>query len=63
MSFINDIKEKAKKDIKTIVLPEASDARVVGAAAVALTEGYANIVLVGNESEIKNIAEENNYDN
>ena len=62
MSFINDIKEKAKKDIKTIVLPEASDARVVGAAAVALTEGYANIVLVGNESEIKNIAEENNYD-
>ena len=62
MSFINDIKEKAKKDIKTIVLPEASDARVVGAAAVALTEEYANIVLVGNENEIKNIAEENNYD-
>ena len=62
MSFINDIKEKAKKDIKTIVLPEASDARVVGAAAVALTEGYANVVLVGNENEIKNIAKENNYD-
>ncbi len=62
MSFINDIKEKAKKDIKTIVLPEASDARVVGAAAVALTEGYANVILVGNENEIKNIAKENNYD-
>ena len=62
MSFINDIKEKAKKDIKTIVLPEATDARVVGAAAATLTEGYANIVLVGNEDEIKNIANENNYD-
>lgn len=62
MSFINGIKEKAKKDLKTIVLPEASDARVVGAAAVALTEGYANVVLVGNENEIKNIAKENNYD-
>ena len=62
MSFINDIKEKAKKDLKTIVLPEASDARVVGAAAASLKEGYANIVLVGNENEIRNIANENNYD-
>lgn len=62
MSFINDIKEKAKKDLKTIVLPEASDARVVGAAAVSLKEEYANIVLVGNETEIRNIANENNYD-
>lgn len=31
MSFIEDIKIKAKKNIKTIVLPEATDIRVLQA--------------------------------
>ena len=32
MSFIDKIKEEAKKDIKTIVLPESEDIRVLQAA-------------------------------
>lgn len=62
MSFIFDIKERAKQDIKTIVLPESNDIRVVKAAAIALEEGYANIVLVGNEEEIKKLAQDNKID-
>ena len=31
MSFIDDIKNRAKKDIKTIVLPEAEDIRILQA--------------------------------
>jgi len=62
MSFINDIKNRAKTSIKTIVLPEASDKRIVEAASIALKEEYANIVLVGDENVINNIAEENGFD-
>ena len=29
MSFIEEIKNRAKKEIKTIVLPEASDIRTI----------------------------------
>ena len=28
MSFIDEVKQRAKKDIKTIVLPEAEDIRI-----------------------------------
>ena len=62
MDFINSIKERARKDIKKIVLPEASDVRILKAAEIALSEAYAEIVLVGNEASIKAMAEENNID-
>lgn len=62
MSFIDEIKNKAKKSIKTIVLPEASDKRIVEAASIALNEEYANIILLGEESVIRNIASENGFD-
>lgn len=62
MSFIDEIKNRAKKDIKTIVLPEASDLRTIEATASVLKEGFANIVLIGNEEEIKTLAEDNNLD-
>lgn len=62
MSFIDDVKSRAKSDIKTIVLPEASDKRVVEAASIALKEAYANIILLGNEKEIQKIADENGFD-
>ncbi|MBO4421011.1 MAG: phosphate acetyltransferase, partial [Lachnospiraceae bacterium] len=39
MSFIDDIKARARKNIKTIVLPEAEDRRVLEAAATTLKEG------------------------
>ena len=62
MSFIDDVKNRAKNDIKTIVLPEASDKRVVEAASIALKEEYANIILLGDENLIKRIADENGFD-
>lgn len=62
MSFIEDIKNKAKNDIKTIVLPEASDIRTIEAAFYALKEQIANIVLIGNENEINKLAEDNDFD-
>lgn len=62
MSFIDDIKNKAKQDIKTIVLPESNDIRVIKAASQVLKEGYADILLVGNKEEISKLAQENNID-
>ena len=62
MNFIEGIKEKAKKEIKTIVLPEASDIRILEAADIALREKYANIVLLGNIDNINKMANENNLD-
>ncbi len=62
MSFIDEIKNRAKKDIKTIVLPEATDLRTIEATANVLKEGFANIVLIGNEEEINKIAKDNNFD-
>ena len=62
MSFIEEIKNRAKKDIKTIVLPEASDLRTIEATADVLKEGFAKIVLIGNEEEITKLAKDNNFD-
>ena len=62
MDFINSIKERARQNMKTIVLPEASDARILKAAEIALNEGYANIVLLGNHETVANVARENGID-
>lgn len=62
MNFIDSIKQRARQNIKTIVLPEASDLRIIKAAATAIKEKYANIVLVGDEDSIKEMASENNLD-
>ena len=48
MSFIESIKERAKKNKKTIVLPETMDERVLEAGSIALREGIADIILIGN---------------
>lgn len=62
MSFIEDIKNRARKQIKTIVLPEATDERVLRGGMQAAEEGYAKIIFVGNEEEIKRVANENKID-
>ena len=62
MSFIETIKNRAKQQIKTIVLPEATDIRVLKGAEVALKEKYANIILVGNTEQITKIAQNNKID-
>ena len=60
MSFIENIKQRAKKNIKTIILPEAEEIRTLEATKIVLEEGYAKIILLGNEEKIKNKAKENN---
>ena len=52
MGFIDEIKAKAKADLKTIVLPETEDARTYEAAEAILKEGTARLVLIGSEEEI-----------
>ncbi|MGN1021924.1 MAG: phosphate acetyltransferase [Lachnospiraceae bacterium] len=52
MSFIDGIKEKAKKDLKTIILPESEDERTIRAAAAVLSEKIANVILLGNPEKI-----------
>jgi len=62
MAFIDEIKQRAKLDIKTIVLPEANDLRVLKATEIALNEGFAHIILLGNKEEIIEMANKNNID-
>ena len=57
MGFIDVIKEKARANKKTIVLPESEDRRTLEATAQILKEGLANIVLIGNEEQIRKDAE------
>ena len=52
MGFIDEIKAKAKLNVKTIVLPETEDIRTYQATEAVLKEGTAKIVLVGSEEEI-----------
>ncbi|MBD5465249.1 MAG: phosphate acetyltransferase [Lachnospiraceae bacterium] len=52
MAYIDVIKEKARADKKTIVLPETTDKRTLIAAAHILKENIANIIMVGDEEKI-----------
>ena len=52
MNFIDTIKERAKQEKKTIVLPESMDERVIEAAHKVLEEGIADIIIIGTDEEI-----------
>ncbi len=62
MSFIDDLKNKAKQNIKTIILTESEDKRVLKAAEQVKKEGFANIILIGNKDEADKLAKENDID-
>ncbi len=53
MKFIENIKQRAKTSIKTIILPEAEDKRILEAASKVVKEGFANIILLGDENQIQ----------
>ena len=57
MSFIEIIKQKAKANQKRVVLPEATDIRILTAASVVMKEGIAQIILVGKKEDILKAAE------
>ncbi len=52
MAFIDVIKDRARQDRKTIVLPETKDKRTLIAAAQVIKEGVADIIMVGVEEKI-----------
>jgi len=54
--FLDRISERARADKKTIVLPETDDMRTIKAASMVLERDIANVVLVGNEKSIKELA-------
>ena len=62
MSFINTIKERAKKNKKTIVLPEYMDKRVLEAAKKADEEGIADIIIIGHKDDIDKSGVKIDYD-
>ena len=62
MSFIESIKEKARQDRKTIILPESEDERTIRAAAAVLKEGTADLVLIGDPEVVNADAEKYGVD-
>lgn len=63
MSFIDEIKNRAKKDTKKIVLPESEDDRTLRATSEVLKQKFAEIILVGNKEKILKRANELNLEN
>lgn len=62
MDFMSRMKEMAKSDRKRIVLPEGEEIRNLTAASTIHKEGYADIVLLGNEDRIREEAGKNGLD-
>ena len=62
MNIIEQIKKRAKQDVKKIVLPESEDIRVLNAARITTDEDFAKVVLVGNKEKAYSLAKENDID-
>ncbi len=60
--FIENLKVKAKNDIKTIVLAEGEELRTIQCAAIVKKEGYAKNILLGNPEKIRTVAAKENLD-
>ena len=58
MNFLAQVKEKAKKAGKTIVLPESLEPRTLKATSTILAEGLAKVILIGSEEKINAAAKE-----
>ena len=63
MDIIDRLKQRAKENKKTRVLPETMDIRVLEAAEIVLKEEIANIILVGDPQKIKEQNPNLNLDN
>ena len=56
--LINEIVERAKANRQRIVLPEGTEERTLKAANQILTDGVADLILLGNPAEIEACAKE-----
>lgn len=57
MNFLQSIKQRAKNQRKTIVLPEALERRTLEAAEQVLKEDIADVILIGNKNEILKVGQ------
>ena len=57
MHLMDAIKEKARKDLKTVVLPESYDERMLYAAEKIVEQGLAKVIILGNQAEVRAAAE------
>ena len=59
MSFIEEMKLKAKSNIKRIILPESEDLRILKATEQIMNEGFAKVILIGDSESINKKSAEN----
>src|SRR5664279_744870 len=52
MHLVDQIKEKARKNLQTVLLPESYDERMLYAAEKIVTEGLAKIIILGDPAKI-----------
>jgi phosphate acetyltransferase len=57
MNLIDQIRDQARKNNRTIVLAEGTEERTVAAAGIITNEGIAKIILLGEDSEVKSVAQ------
>lgn len=60
-NFLNSLLDRASKNKKTIVLPEGEDERILQAAHTIAERKAANLIILGNEDEIKAYFAKNNW--
>ena len=62
MAIVDHVKEKARSNVKTIVLPEGDEPRTVQAAAIIAKDRLARPVLLGDPEKIASVARETDAD-
>ena len=62
MNIIDRIKERALENKKTIILPETEDIRTLKAASLVKREGFADVILIGNDKSINDLAKQYDID-
>ena len=56
-TVMEKIIDRARRSPRRVVLPESNDPRVIEAAGIILGEKYADLVLLGNPAEVRELAE------
>ena len=62
MHLMDTIKEKARKNLKTVVLPESYDERMLFAAEKIVEQGLAKVIILGNAAEVQAVAQSKGVD-
>ena len=58
LKFESELYAKARANVKTVVLPESDDERILRAAAIIKQSGAANLILLGRQDEVQKSASE-----